>query len=115
MPQEYRWESSGAAEECSSAAALVFYLPGACTHTDTERKHRKARVRNIFEKNTIFNEHPVDDLDDLDSTNTVGMTSIISLILFEGAHRFEETWFTRRIYPIKSYKTAQVQYTLQNS
>ena len=46
----------------SSAAALVFYLPGVCTHTDIEGKQRKARVRNIFkdsEKNTIFNEHPV--------------------------------------------------------
>ena len=31
----------------SSAAALVFYLPGVCTHTDTEGKQRKARVRNI--------------------------------------------------------------------
>ena len=34
----------------SSVAALVFYLPGMCTHTDTEGKQRKARVRNIFEK-----------------------------------------------------------------
>ena len=45
-----------------SAAALVFYLPGECTHTDTEGKQRAARVRNILkslEKNTIFNEHPV--------------------------------------------------------
>ena len=45
-----------------SAAALVFYLPGVCTHTDTEGKQRKARVRNILKsskKNTIFNEHPV--------------------------------------------------------
>ena len=32
----------------SSAAALVFYLPGVCTHTDTEEKQRKARVRNIL-------------------------------------------------------------------
>ena len=32
----------------SSAAALVFYLPGVCTHTDTEGKQRKARVRNNF-------------------------------------------------------------------
>ena len=32
----------------SSAAALVFYLPGASTHTDTEGKQRKARVRNIL-------------------------------------------------------------------
>ena len=31
-----------------SAAALVFCLPGVCTHTDTEGKQRKARVRNIF-------------------------------------------------------------------
>ena len=46
----------------STAAALVFYLPGVCTHTDTEGKQRKARVRNSLkysEKNTIFNEHPV--------------------------------------------------------
>ena len=46
----------------SSAAALVFYLPGVCTHTDTEGIQRKARVRNILkyqEKNTTFNEHPV--------------------------------------------------------
>ena len=34
----------------SSAAALDFYLPGVCTHTDTEGKQRKARVRNIFKK-----------------------------------------------------------------
>ena len=50
----------------SSAAALVFYLPGVCTHTDTEGKQRKARVRNIlksFEKNTIFNEHRVGNFD----------------------------------------------------
>ena len=32
----------------SSAAALVFYLPGVCTHNDTEGKQRKARVRNIL-------------------------------------------------------------------
>ena len=47
----------------SSAAALVFHLPGVCTHTDTEGKQRKARVSEyfkIFGKNTIFNEHPVD-------------------------------------------------------
>ena len=49
----------------SSAAALVFYLPGVCTHTDTKGKQRKARVQNILkslEKNTIFNEHPADIL-----------------------------------------------------
>ena len=32
----------------STAAALVFYLPSECTHTDTEGKQRKARVRNIL-------------------------------------------------------------------
>ena len=32
----------------SSAVALVFYLPGVCTHTYTEGKQRKARVRNII-------------------------------------------------------------------
>ena len=31
-----------------SAAALVFYLPGVCTHTDTEGEQRKARVQNIL-------------------------------------------------------------------
>ena len=48
----------------SSAAALVFYLPGVCTHTDAEGKQRKARVWNILKslkKNTILNEHPVPD------------------------------------------------------
>ena len=46
----------------SSAAALVFYLPVVCTHTNTVGKQRKASVRNILKssgKNTIFNEHPV--------------------------------------------------------
>ena len=46
----------------SSAAALVFYLPGVCTHTDTEGKQRQTRVRNILKsskKNTIFNAHPL--------------------------------------------------------
>ena len=46
----------------SSAAALVFYLPGVCTHTDTEGKQRKPRVRKnlkSFEKtqylmNTLY-------------------------------------------------------------
>ena len=50
----------------SSAAALVFYLPCVCTHTDTEGNQRKVRVWNILkslEKNTIFNEHPVCTLD----------------------------------------------------
>ena len=32
----------------SSAAALVFYLPVVCTHTDAAGKQRKARVRNIL-------------------------------------------------------------------
>jgi len=45
-----------------SAAALVFYLPGVCTLTDTEGKTEKGKSPEyfkIFEKNTIFNEHPV--------------------------------------------------------
>ena len=32
----------------SSAAALVFYLPGVCAFTDAGGKQRKARVRNIL-------------------------------------------------------------------
>ena len=46
----------------SSAAALVFYLPGVCTHTDTEGKTEKGQSQEYFEifgKNTIFNEHSV--------------------------------------------------------
>ena len=49
-------------ELCQFFAALVFYLPGGCTHTDTQGKQRAARVRNLLkfsEKNTIFNKHPV--------------------------------------------------------
>ena len=42
----------------SSAAALVFYLPGVCTHTDTEGKQSSEYSKKIG-KNTIFNEHPV--------------------------------------------------------
>ena len=44
------------------AAALVFFLPDMCTQFDTEGKQRKVRVRKyfkIFEKKTIFYEHPV--------------------------------------------------------
>ena len=32
----------------SAAAALVFYLPGWCTHTDTGGKQRRDRVQNIL-------------------------------------------------------------------
>ena len=52
-------------KSASSAVALVFYLPGVVTHTDSEGKQRKVRVRNILkslEKYTIFNEHPVPKL-----------------------------------------------------
>ena len=42
----------------SSAAALVFYLPGMCTHTETKGK-QSPEYSKIFGKNTIFNEHPV--------------------------------------------------------
>ena len=44
----------------SSAAALVFYLPGVCTHTDTKGKQRKTRVRNILKSlEKKFNEDSV--------------------------------------------------------
>ena len=46
-------------DSASSAAALVFYLPGVCTHTDTEGKTRVRNILKSLEKNTIFNEHPV--------------------------------------------------------
>ena len=55
----------------SSAAALVFYLPGVCTHTDTQGKQRKAKVWNIFkksEKNTIFNKHHVSSIPEIKRT-----------------------------------------------
>ena len=42
----------------SSAAALVFYLSGVCTQTDTEGKQSPEYLK-ILRKNTIFNEHPV--------------------------------------------------------
>ena len=54
----------------SSDAALVFYLPGVCTHTDADGKQRKARVRNI--KNTIFNEHPVGKAAQLKAAMPIG-------------------------------------------
>ena len=49
-------------DSASSSAALVFYLPDMCTHSDTEGKQRKTRVRNIFKsskktqylKNTLY-------------------------------------------------------------
>ena len=47
----------------SSAAALVFYLPGVCTHADTKgiqtEKYQSPQYSKFFGKNTIFNEHPV--------------------------------------------------------
>ena len=58
----FPWNFVNFLNSASSAEALVFYLPGVCTHTDTERKQRKTRVRNILKsskKNTIFNEHLV--------------------------------------------------------
>ena len=50
----------------SSAAALDFYLPGVCTHTDTApRENRERPESGIFQnsrkKPTKFNEHPVLD------------------------------------------------------
>ena len=48
----------------SSAAALVFYLPGVCVHTLTPRENRERPESGIFKnfKNTIFNKHPVDQI-----------------------------------------------------
>ena len=45
----------------SSGAALVFYLPGVCTHRHRWKieKGKSPEYFKIFEKNTIFNEHPV--------------------------------------------------------
>ena len=47
----------------SSAAALVFYLPGVCTYTGTKGKQRKTTVRNILKylekAQYLINEHPV--------------------------------------------------------
>ena len=37
----------------SSAAALVFYLPGVCT--DTKGKQRKTRVQNILKSQNLMN------------------------------------------------------------
>ena len=45
----------------SSAASQVFYLPGLCSHTDTEGKQSPEFFKK-FGKNTIFNEHPVDNI-----------------------------------------------------
>ena len=42
----------------SSGAALVFYLPGVCSHADTEGKQCPEYFEK-FGKNTIFNEHPL--------------------------------------------------------
>ena len=38
-----------------SPAALVFYLPAVCTHTETEGKQRKARVWNILKSSKKHN------------------------------------------------------------
>ena len=45
-------------KSASSTAALVFYLPGVCTDTDTKEKKEKGQSPEYF-KITIFNEHPV--------------------------------------------------------
>ena len=51
-------------------------MPGVCTHTDTEGKQRKARFRNILEKNTIFNEHPVSALDSFQIIQAKGTQNV---------------------------------------
>ena len=47
MQTYIEWRYRGFIKYCDSTC-LVFYLPGVCTHTDTEGKQRKARVRNIL-------------------------------------------------------------------
>ena len=44
----FPWNFEIFLNSASFAAALGFYLPGVCTHTDTEGKQRRARVRNIL-------------------------------------------------------------------
>ena len=43
----------------SSAAALLFYLPGVCTHTDTKRKqspeYLKSSTKAQYLMNTLYN------------------------------------------------------------
>ena len=39
----------------SSATVLVFYLPGVCTHTDTEGKTEKGQSQEYFK---IFEKKP---------------------------------------------------------
>ena len=39
----------------SSAAALVFYLPGVCTHIDNDEKQKRAGVRNILKSSKKHN------------------------------------------------------------
>ena len=38
----------------------MFYLPGVCTHTDTEGKQSPEYLQK-FGKHTIFNKHPVEE------------------------------------------------------
>ena len=45
----------------SSSAALVFYMPGVCTHTDTEGKQGKVRVWNIL-KNSEKTQYLINTL-----------------------------------------------------
>ena len=42
------WKCNDFLNSASSAAAMLSYLPGVYTHTDTKGKQRKARVRNIL-------------------------------------------------------------------
>ena len=43
----------------SSAAALVFYLPGVCTHTATKGKQSPEYFSKFGKKHKTYNEHPV--------------------------------------------------------
>ena len=60
----------------SSAAALVFYLPGVCTHRHRGKteKGQSPDYFKVFEKNTMFNEHPVF----IYGTHLAGMNAVIN-------------------------------------
>ena len=87
----------------NSAAALMFFLPGVCTHTDTEGKKRKARVLNILKyKKTQY------------SMNTLYEAGVTTTC--EGKWR---GWITVRsvveiLLHLKTIKTIRVKYVNDN-
>ena len=75
----------------SSAAALVFYLPGVCTHTDTKGKQRKARLRNILKSlektqylmNILYHQLEIIDKARLTKRNEQDLTNLQNLNRFK--------------------------------